>query len=233
MLEIKYIKRFNEAVYLKNKLLFYDILSDSEIADIEKYKLSKRKIEHLTGIVLSRIFVSKILSISAKEVQFELGENGKPFCKSHPEIHFNISHGGDYIVAAFADVSVGVDVESWKRKPPMEVARRFFSATEFQQLDSVSRDEKPFLFYKFWTAKESYLKMLGTGLTKSLSTFSVSFKQEKTTIFDEEQSVSCYVSQFQPDPSHIISACTENQQNIQYQEIIIDDILQIIEHGKQ
>ena len=52
-----------------------------------------------------------------------------------------------------------------------KMAARFFTTEEqefiFQQPELA--EER---FYQVWTAKESYLKYLGTGLTKSLSSFS-------------------------------------------------------------
>lgn len=231
MLAIKYIQCFDAATFFNQKSLFYSILSETEITDIDTYKNAKRKIEHLLGIVLIRLFLSELLSISPKDILFENKKNGKPFCKNFPNIHFNISHSGNYVVAALSDSSVGVDIESLKKNAPMQVAERFFNEKEWKILNETPVKEKKSIFFKFWTAKESYVKMLGDGLTKSLSSFYVLFENEKTTIFDEGEKRSCFINFFLPDESHIISTCSENEQNIYYQEVTIEDILFKLRHG--
>ena len=52
------------------------------------------------------------------------------------------------------------------------LAKRFFTAEEQQFIleEPEGINER---FYRIWTGKESYLKYLGTGLTKPLGSFSV------------------------------------------------------------
>ena len=40
-----------------------------------------------------------------------LDENGKPSFRDHPEIHFSLSHSGDYVMCAISDSPIGCDIE--------------------------------------------------------------------------------------------------------------------------
>lgn len=225
MIEIKYIQCLGKENFSHYQSLFHSFLSESEIADSEKIKNDKQRTEHLLGIVVSRFFLSQYLSVSPRMLQWEYGVHGKPFCKNYPDIFFNISHGGCYVAVAFSDHPIGIDVESWKRKVPNHLAQRFFSETEQNQLNNAFGDEQQRLFFQFWTAKESYLKMLGTGLTQPLSSFSIQWDQGFPEILDaDHQKVDCCLYQFMPDDDHIISVCARNKiDNISYQRITMDD----------
>lgn len=103
---------------------------------------------------------------------FTLSENehGKPYLLQYPNIHFNLSHSGTLAVCAVADAPVGIDTEE-KRPKSDGVARRFFTAEEYQYLEAAKDKDRAFL--SIWTRKESYLKLLGCGFAKSPETFSV------------------------------------------------------------
>ena len=61
------------------------------------------------GIVLARGLFA--YGIDATQVQFRKNAHGKPDLKDRQEIHFNLSHSGNYVVGAFADTPVGIDIE--------------------------------------------------------------------------------------------------------------------------
>ncbi len=98
----------------------------------------------------------------AKEAVFARSDRGKPYLEDHPEQYFSLSHSGGFAVCALSDMPVGVDVEQIKERD-LSVATRF-SAWEREQL-AASEDPKR-LFYRFWTARESALKLRGTGLSE-------------------------------------------------------------------
>lgn len=228
MLEIKYIKRLDLEIYNNYKSNLYAFISKEEQKEIENYNNKKSEIEHLLGFVIRRKCLSKILSVQPYELQFEVGEKGKPFCKNFQNLFFNISHGGDYVVFAVSDKEVGVDIEMWKRKVNFEIANRFFSKREIEQLNQVSKEEKQKLFFQFWTAKESYLKMLGTGLTKPLSSFSIIFNHEKIDIFEEDRLLDeTNIFQFYAESNHIISVCAYHKidHNSNFKKLTIEELL--------
>ncbi len=99
--------------------------------------------------------------------------NGKPFIKGKENFHYNLSHAGNWVVIAYGDSEVGVDVEELRADTDIEaVARRFFAAEEQRYVFEDEKNQRQ-RFFEIWTGKESYLKYLGTGLAKDLTSFSV------------------------------------------------------------
>lgn len=101
----------------------------------------------------------------AAALQIEKGEYGKPCIAERPNIHFNLSHSGNMVVCVIDQCPVGVDVEKI-RAIDMGVAESCFTEKERMLLQG---DDQELLsrFYQLWTLKESYLKALGTGLSRS------------------------------------------------------------------
>ena len=98
---------------------------------------------------------------------------GKLFLPNRNDLHFNLSHSGYWAVIAWGPAEVGVDVEDPDRDLNMDaIARRFFAEEERQYVFSDESGQQQ-RFFEIWTAKESYLKYLGTGLKRNLSSFSV------------------------------------------------------------
>ena len=99
--------------------------------------------------------------------------DGKPHIAGQDNFHYNLSHSGNRVVIAWGHSPVGVDVQKMDQKVGKEaLAKRYFTHEEqefiLEQPEVI--DER---FYRVWTGKEAYLKYLGTGLTKSLASFSV------------------------------------------------------------
>lgn len=106
-----------------------------------------------------------------QEFALETNAYGKPRIKGNPDFHFNLSHSGNWVVLACGNSEVGIDVENLRMDDKKQrLARRFFTPKE---QDYVFQEEFEKRFFEVWTAKESYLKYLGTGLQKSLSSFCV------------------------------------------------------------
>lgn len=100
----------------------------------------------------------------------EAGPQGKPFFPLAPQVHFSVSHSGDWWLCAFAGQSVGLDVQVHRsHTPPAKLSRRFFHPAEDAWLSQ--RDYRP--FYDLWCAKESWVKYTGTGFYQDPADFSV------------------------------------------------------------
>lgn len=106
---------------------------------------------------------------------FTLDQNrwGKPFLPEAPDFHFNLSHSGSWVVLAFGDSPVGIDVEKLDFTPGRrQVIRRHF-APEEQAYVLENPEEEGERFFRIWTAKESWLKYRGEGLTRPLASIQV------------------------------------------------------------
>lgn len=94
----------------------------------------------------------------------ERGERGKPQL-STGELQFNLSHSGALAaVAVSAEHPVGVDIERLRPLEPIALARRFLAPEEADSLVAVPKAQQGAAFLRLWTAKEAYVKALGTGI---------------------------------------------------------------------
>lgn len=183
---------------------FYETTSDSpkEIHDLE----------HKIGLDLLQLGLYQFfhLSIPEKELKFILskGEHGKPYLHGYPHIHFNLTHCKNMVACAFDTKPVGIDCEL-PRKYLDSVIKKTFSNQEkcFFEKAANSNEEKQNWFFRFWTLKEAYVKMTGTGITVPLDHISFSFSGDAETYkiqcFDPE------VTSFQYtfDSGHVLSLC--------------------------
>ncbi|MEW2488372.1 4'-phosphopantetheinyl transferase superfamily protein [Streptomyces sp. NPDC048411] len=84
--------------------------------------------------------------------------------------HFSLAYSGDRCLLALADTAVGVDME---RIPAPGVVTGLvpdLHPREQAELAALPEDERPLAFARTWVREEAYLKGLGTGLTRGLST---------------------------------------------------------------
>jgi len=79
------------------------------------------------------------------------------------------------LLAVARNRDVGVDIEFMRRDfATDDVARRFFSRPEVNQLASIASELKTEAFFNCWTRKEAYIKARGEGLSFPLDQFDVS-----------------------------------------------------------
>lgn len=116
------------------------------------------------------------LSFGIKFTELELKRNkyGKPFVGNN--MHFNISHTRGLVCCAVSEVPVGVDAELVR---PINAAliNKICSCKEKEAL--LSSADTDLEFFKYWTLKESYVKMLGIGLSFPLNKINFSFSGGK------------------------------------------------------
>lgn len=94
-------------------------------------------------------------------------QQGKPYFPDYPEIRFNYSHCRKGILCGISDVEIGVDIE---RMIPFQerLARYICHPAEWDILQRKQDKEREGLLTRIWTAKESYLKCVGTGIRVKL-----------------------------------------------------------------
>ena len=99
--------------------------------------------------------------------------------EAEDNIYYNISHSGDYVVCAFSDAPVGVDIQ--KIKPLKEnFAKRYFNERDNSYIESPGESEKTDRMIKVWTAKESYSKLTGKGISGGFNGFYEDFEKMRT-----------------------------------------------------
>lgn len=130
----------------------------------------------------------------------------KPRFERDVGLSFNISHSGNLSVAAVCDGGekrIGVDIELVKEKSfesCLRIADRYFGESEYQKLKD-SRDISE--FYKVWTAREAYSKLLGKGLSWMLGN-----KNESVAVLS-----TFHFSLTYSGCEYVLCLCTENEAN--------------------
>ena len=133
------------------------------------------------------------------------GAEGKPYFPMHAEIHFNVSHSGDYILLAVAKEEVGIDIEEITSSN-MDVAKRCFHEKEYKALQASDGklDLQKELFYTYWAAKESYVKCTGKGLSQSFSSFWVDLEQG---VVWEDEKTKFHITMLEVDSQYKAAVC--------------------------
>ncbi len=105
-------------------------------------------------------------------------ESGKPFFPSLP-FAFSLSHSGPFVACAIADHEIGLDVQA-RSKAHEPLLRRCFSKEERQFVEE--SEDRDAAFTEIWCLKESYLKATGEGISRSMSGFSLDFREPLSLI---------------------------------------------------
>lgn len=176
---------------------------------IKKYRFDEDKKRSLLAEVLLRYALKKNFGISCSQVQFVTNSFGKPMLKNVEQIHFNLSHSGDWVVCGVSDAPIGIDVETIKIKD-LIIAKRFFTEDEYKDILRQPEEEKIKYFFKLWTLKESYVKAEGKGLSIPLNSFSFRVLPHEIQMYEGKLLSNKYCFQvFSLDNLHTVAICSK------------------------
>lgn len=190
------------------------LLIDSEKrCKIEKFINEEDKIRTLIGNMLISTIVVEELSIRNKHISFEKNQYGKPYLKGYPKFNFNISHSGDFVVCAIDDKPIGIDIEEVKYIEYEDIAKRFFTVSEFNYIVKQDLDIQLSKFYEIWTLKESYIKCCGQGLSIPLKSFSIDIDQYENIkgIINNKHKEHIF-KRFNIDSNYKMAVCSVNKE---------------------
>ena len=118
----------------------------------------------------------------AEPLEFEYRKNGKPYLSGYDNIFFNLSHSGDYVMCAVSELEVGCDIQKMD-KADMKLAERFFTEREYHAIaDLPTEEERRDMFYRYWTLKESFMKVTGLGMQLALDSFEILIGNPDSTV---------------------------------------------------
>jgi 4'-phosphopantetheinyl transferase len=166
----------------------------------------KSKLQTVSGELLARYAVGQFLNKPDQHIELLFGENGKPHIGNLPDVHFNISHSGNYVVCAVAHTEVGIDVERI-REVNLRIAERFFSPSEIDDLMAYEKDSRMQYFITLWTIKESFLKAIGRGLTQHLNSFTIVKNGESFLLTGNKEAESYAIETQQLNHEYRMAVC--------------------------
>jgi 4'-phosphopantetheinyl transferase len=148
------------STYTENPLL----LSLAEQAQAARFKFDAPRIQYVKSHSILREILIHYLGENPRILTTD---KGKPYLDNYPQLTFNLSHAKNAAVIALTwETPLGVDIEYIKENQDyLGIAKRFFSAEEYQYLQS---RQQPKDFYTLWTRKEAYLKCIGEGISYGL-----------------------------------------------------------------
>lgn len=125
-------------------------------------KKSKQSAEaSLLGILLAKTAIKQSFGVFFKDQSFAYEKKGKPYLSGYPDIHFSISHSGDYVACAACRRPIGIDLQII-RPFSKRAALRICSEAELEAL--LKSEQKDSDFTKLWTQKEAAVKQTGEGI---------------------------------------------------------------------
>lgn len=139
-----------------------EILSDSELQELEGFTNLQRKNEYLSVRHLFK-FMLQELGFSPSECTLYKEELGKPYALLNDKmIHLSFTHSTNLVFCVISEnLVMGVDCEPANRVVNQKVVKRILNENEWKVLG----EENPL---KLWTLKEAAVKCLGTGLRTNL-----------------------------------------------------------------
>ena len=157
------------------------IMSDERKLAIGRKKLQSDRNLSIAGEILARKCISEVTGHNPDDIAFSRDENGKPYTTSE-DIHFNISHSGEYAVCTASRNPIGVDVEMIRQVNP-DLTKKFCTEKELEYVFSKGNDEKEICLrlISIWTLKEAYFKCIGTGISRDLKVVEFSIRDGAVT----------------------------------------------------
>lgn len=156
----------------------------------------------------------KEYGLEERTMEYELGKQGKPYFRNHPEIHFSLSHSGDYAICSIGSHEIGNDIER-VRSGKEKVAQRFFTKEELDWIYDAPNDIDNRIF-RIWTMKESFLKVTGHGMSLPLNEFAIVVAENgcihiRQDINDKTYFIKEYIipDDFKERDNYKISVCSE------------------------
>lgn len=163
------------------------VLNEKELKKAEKFYFLEDKMRYITGRILTKILSAHYLFTENNEIHIEYNSYGKPFIvNDKKKIYYNISHSGDYVIFAFnyyGEVGIDVEEERWIQEYK-ELSKEFHK----EEYEHVYKTNDIHSFYKFWTAKEAYVKAVGEGLQIKLNSFCI----RDDGIYKDNSKLDCY-----------------------------------------
>ncbi|WP_299596926.1 4'-phosphopantetheinyl transferase superfamily protein [uncultured Microbulbifer sp.] len=146
------------------------LLSGDERLRRERYKREEARYQFLLSRALLRRVLGNICGQAPETLIFQVADSGKPRLAEVPELHFSLSHSGQWIALGVScESDIGVDIEQPTRpRNFLSIARHYFHQDERTLLETAPPELLPVHFYRLWTMKEAFFKARGTGISEGL-----------------------------------------------------------------
>ncbi len=156
----------------------FGLLDEQEQGRAQRFRFPHLKNRFVMAHARLRQVLGRYLQQHPASLRFCYGDRGKPaLADSDPlTLQFNLSHSDRYALIALGEQPLGVDLEQVQPFPSASsLAQRFFSAKEFEVLQTLDDPTRSLAFLRHWVCKEAYVKATGEGLVTQLQRVVVNF----------------------------------------------------------
>ncbi len=150
-------------------------LKEEELEKLDAYKSEVAKINFAVSRSLLNKAFEMILDIPIENVVVLRDKYNKPYIKNKSGVKFNISHTDGFVVIGFSKKELGIDIEKVNDGFAFEdILENCFTSREIKNIGSNTS-----MFYRYWTAKEAYLKYEGYGLMRNPKEIEVIYMDDR------------------------------------------------------
>jgi 4'-phosphopantetheinyl transferase len=185
-------------------------LSDAERRQADRYRFPELTRNYIIVHGVLRVALGSYLRMAPGAVSFMHGDNGKPYL-SRSQLRFNVSDSCGVSMMGFTSgADIGVDVERVRELSDWpQIAKQFFCAEEYDQLDDLPVPLQRNAFFDCWTKKEAYLKATGEGLLVPLNSFCVRIRAAMSFVSDTTAGREWSMFEASPDPRYAAAVVIE------------------------
>jgi 4'-phosphopantetheinyl transferase len=178
---------------------------------LKRFYHMKDTLRGLFADLLIRDVIVQKTGLSNEDISFSTNYYGKPFLKDRDDVQFNLSHSGVWVVGVIDHQIVGIDVER-VQEIDLDISKNYFSPDEHEDL--MSKADKFDYFFTLWALKESYIKILGKGLSHPLNAFSIKFSTPGEIIIKVEgkRIGDIFFRQYEIDKAYKMAVCATHDQ---------------------
>jgi len=155
------------------------MLDRSEVERAARFRSAVDRRRFTAKHAIRRLVLARYLEHPPREIGFRDAGGRKPEVTglSSERLDFNDSASGRLAVYAVArGLRVGVDIEQIRSvRDAAEIVERLGSPVEAAAYRLLPEPDRDTAFLRWWTAKEAFVKAIGSGLDHALNRFSVSF----------------------------------------------------------
>lgn len=142
--------------------------------------------QSLIGDIMTRAVMSQYYGMAFREIDYAYNKYDKPYIP-RANCHFNCSHSDTGVLVAFDNLPIGIDMEKMKHLSSIDaISEIVFGQSERHHLSACPPGHRLELFYKMWTIKESYVKLLGTGFNVNPDQIKINSENKNVSTVSED-----------------------------------------------
>ena len=188
----------------------FDSLSAERKEKVCRYRFLKDRVLSIGAEVLLRKALTDC-GIVIPEIRYGFETDGKPFIKGLERVDFNISHSEDLVMVAVSENRIGCDIEKMT-DIDLDIVKKFFFREEYEDIAALpDSEERNGLFFRYWTLKESFMKVTGLGMKLPLDSFSIIIGKNGTAVRQNVDSKNYDFAEINAFPGYKCALCVEGK----------------------